>query len=425
MSTENVKDTTDDVEQHNKCVIVMRQTDYDIEKAKNKLKEFNGDIVAIIRDYIKNDDTEKQNIIKKPSATLNQKIYGEIRDLLDDACDAYRKKKEAEEANKKRIEEIKKHIIKLKQQTKISSLFQENATSLSYSIGITVPSTENEKAELICKLKQKQQRMPLFLNIAISHGDIENIASFLQTIIKETKHTIHIHIDCSKYSLENFKLDFLKLKKLNIKHFVISSTSKSMQTTKAIQYIKTACSDNDSITVGCKGYPEGYSNDIHVIHDKSLTNTEASRAGYDASNNVQVCSDANFKKEIEYLKAKQDAGADYIISEIFYDVSVFLQFCITLREAGITIPIIPSIMPIVSYNAFTYTTSKCRTRVPNNIQNAVYTCKHNDTQCNYYGQRLAISTCKALLLRGVQHIHCYSNNDLEQCKKILKSVQFA
>ena len=71
----------------------MRQTDYDKETALLKLKEYNGDVVAIIRNYMKNDDTEKQNSIKKPSETLNQKIYGEIRDLLDEASESYRKKK--------------------------------------------------------------------------------------------------------------------------------------------------------------------------------------------------------------------------------------------------------------------------------------------------------------------------------------------
>jgi len=427
MSSENTIETPSDVEEHNKCVLIMRQTDYDIETAKTKLKDFNGDIVAIIRDYIKNDDTEKQDAIKKPSETLNQKIYGEIRELLDDASDMYRKKKEAEEANKKRKEEIKKHIIKLKEQTSIKKLFNVNTTNPTYSIDVYVPPTKILEQKLINKIKEFENKQPLFLNISIHNSKFDQHIQFLKNIIKQTNITITIHIDLSGYTLEDFNNNILEISKLHIKNIVLSEglkwTSSSLDIIEAIKYVKNTFTNDKAFTIGCKGYPEGHTNKIHIIKDRNLTNTEASRAGYDDNSNIQVCSDIEFNKEIDILKNAQKAGADYIVSQLFYDVGVFLQYCITLREAGINIPIIPSIMPIKSYDAFTRITSTCKTRIPNNIQKTVHQCKKNEKKCCFYGKKLALSTSKSLILRGIQHIHYQSNNEIEQCKDILEHLQ--
>ena len=80
--------------------IIMRQTDYDEEKAKNKLKEHNNDVLAVIKEYLgpkKNVDTDK-------SKSINQMIYGEIRTLMDDAAATYRVKKELEERKQEAIQ---------------------------------------------------------------------------------------------------------------------------------------------------------------------------------------------------------------------------------------------------------------------------------------------------------------------------------
>jgi len=65
------------------------------------------------------------------------------------------------------------------------------------------------------------------------------------------------------------------------------------------------------------------------------------------------------------LKAKVDAGADYIITQLFYDVDLYLEWVKRARDVGITIPIIPGIMPIQSYGGFKRMTSLCKTFVPN------------------------------------------------------------
>jgi len=82
--------------------LVMRQTDYDKETAIEKLKEYKGDIMAIIREYMGPSKKPEENNPK----TTNQVIMKEIRTLMDDAASKYRIKKDLEEKRKLMIERL-------------------------------------------------------------------------------------------------------------------------------------------------------------------------------------------------------------------------------------------------------------------------------------------------------------------------------
>jgi methylenetetrahydrofolate reductase (NADPH) len=71
--------------------------------------------------------------------------------------------------------------------------------------------------------------------------------------------------------------------------------------------------------------------------------------------------------DLKYLKEKVDAGADFIITQLFYDTELFLNWVAKCREIGINVPILPGIMPIQSYAGFKRMTTLCQTRVPQYI----------------------------------------------------------
>jgi hypothetical protein len=76
--------------------VVLRQTDYTEEKAIEKLKEHNNDIIAIVREYMCGSAIKKPNTIDTSNKSTNQQIYGEIRNLMDDAAKTYKAKKDLE-----------------------------------------------------------------------------------------------------------------------------------------------------------------------------------------------------------------------------------------------------------------------------------------------------------------------------------------
>lgn len=84
------------------CQVVMRQTDYDLEKAKEKVRDFKGDITAIVREYMEPPPKPDAYANRSP----NQIILREIRTMMDDASARYRYKKDLEEKKKILIERM-------------------------------------------------------------------------------------------------------------------------------------------------------------------------------------------------------------------------------------------------------------------------------------------------------------------------------
>lgn len=98
--------------------IIMRQTDYDSETAKNKVKEFNGNVEAIVREFI-NPPTKKEE--KK---SVNQEIYGQIRGLMDDAARNFRNQQELNKLKEKYIAQLQKENqkVNLKENTNLDNI---------------------------------------------------------------------------------------------------------------------------------------------------------------------------------------------------------------------------------------------------------------------------------------------------------------
>lgn len=76
-------------------------------------------------------------------------------------------------------------------------------------------------------------------------------------------------------------------------------------------------------------------------------------------------------EDVAFLKAKVEAGADYIITQLFYDVDIFLRWKQRCRAAGVSVPIIPGVMPIQNYASFRRMTALCKASVPHSILTAL------------------------------------------------------
>merc|ERR1711865_939649 len=130
-----------------------------------------------------------------------------------------------------------------------------------------------------------------------------------------------------------------------------------------VTYMRQSHGNYFSIQVA--GYPEGHPDRIKAVKDlgRELSATEKERLV--VMDGVEyVCSDDDFEIELVYLKQKQDAGGDAIITQLFYDYEVFASFEKQCRAKGIHIPILPGIMPLNAYGGFKRMTGFCKTRIP-------------------------------------------------------------
>ena len=107
----------------------------------------------------------------------------------------------------------------------------------------------------------------------------------------------------------------------------------------------------DYFSIGVAGYPEGH-----------LDSTDR-------------------EEDFKWLKYKVDQGADFIVTQLFYDTGLFLDWVKECRDRGITVPILPGIMPIQSFGGFHRMTILCKTFVPERIKDALEPIKVLNLYC--------------------------------------------
>ena len=128
-------------------------------------------------------------------------------------------------------------------------------------------------------------------------------------------------------------------------------------------------------------------------------------------------------EDIEHLKAKIEAGADFVLTQFFYDPLVFLRYLDQCRSHGIKCPIIPGIMPIQGYNSFDKMTTFCRTSVPEQVKRDLQTFMEDDESVKNYGVQLCVKICKVLQAAGVPGFHFYTLNLEKSAMLILDALQ--
>eukprot|EP00559_Dactyliosolen_fragilissimus_P001733 CAMPEP_0184860762 /NCGR_PEP_ID=MMETSP0580-20130426/5583_1 /TAXON_ID=1118495 /ORGANISM="Dactyliosolen fragilissimus" /LENGTH=683 /DNA_ID=CAMNT_0027357979 /DNA_START=17 /DNA_END=2065 /DNA_ORIENTATION=+ len=132
-------------------------------------------------------------------------------------------------------------------------------------------------------------------------------------------------------------------------------------------------------------------------------------------------------EEISHLKEKMDAGADFILTQFFYDVNLFLEYVKLCRRAGIDSPIIPGIMPIQSFSSFMRMTEFCNISVPPKVLHRLEQFKHDDEAIKKIGCEIASEMCRTILLKteedgGVDGVHFYTLNLERSVTTILLSM---
>lgn len=124
--------------------------------------------------------------------------------------------------------------------------------------------------------------------------------------------------------------------------------------------------------------------------------------------------------EMKYLKDKVDAGVNFIFTQMFYDVDVFIDWVKAVRAAGVTIPIVPGIAPIQTWNGFMKATSLANTKIPQYFLDALEPHKNDDEKVREIGTKLVAEMCRKILSAdlGIKGLHFYTMN-LEKGTKML------
>lgn len=129
----------------------------------------------------------------------------------------------------------------------------------------------------------------------------------------------------------------------------------------------------------------------------------------------------NMEFDLQVLKKKQDLGADYAVTQIFYDNEKYFNFVDQARQAGIHIPIIPGIKPMAKLSQFTVLPKTFHLDLPEELSKAVEACK-TDAEVRQVGIEWGIQQCRELISHGVPSLHFYSIGAADSIREIAKEI---
>lgn len=155
-----------------------------------------------------------------------------------------------------------------------------------------------------------------------------------------------------------------------------------------VSYIKSSGYD---FCVGVAGYPE--------THPESLSE----------------------KDDIDMLKAKLDAGGDFVITQLFFDNDKFYRFRDRLASSGVRVPVVAGIMPVVSASQVVNFTKMCRATLPENLLKGITGRPEEDVIA--VGVDYAARQCVDLIKNGVDGLHFYTLNRSAATKSVMERLK--
>jgi methylenetetrahydrofolate reductase (NADPH) len=128
-------------------------------------------------------------------------------------------------------------------------------------------------------------------------------------------------------------------------------------------------------------------------------------------------------KDIKYLKEKVEAGAEYVITQLFFDNEKYFDFVERCAKAGINVPIIPGLMPITSYHQIKRMTTTCGATIPKELMAKLEKHQNDPEAIAQIGVEQTVEQARELIIAGVKGLHFFVMNQAGPISRILRELK--
>lgn len=279
-----------------------------------------------------------------------------------------------------------------------------NNTAPTFSFEFFPPRNDAAWEHLFHTISDLMPLKPSWVSVTYGAGGStrENTHQLVMRIKRETDLTVVSHLTC----VESNQEDILKILK--------------RYTANGIENILALRGDLPAGQCGWSAPPNGFTHasDLVTFIKKHFPDTGIGVAGFPEGHPETP----NRLKEIDYLKAKVDSGADYIITQLFFNNRDFYDFCERCDLAGITIPIIAGIMPIITKNGMIRMAELAAgARFPARLMRAVNQAESTEV-IEKIGIEWATNQVHDLIDNKVRGVHFYTLNNARATLGIYKAL---
>jgi len=286
---------------------------------------------------------------------------------------------------------------------KITNIFNQKEKTFSFEL--FPPKTEQGYQNLLVTIDQLCALKPDFISCTYGAGGGNRDKTFdIVQLLQEKHHTVGLaHLTCVLNTKEE------------IKNILTDAQSRGIQNILALRgdppvdnpdwqpdednfkYSSELCAFirnnfDDYFSIGVAGFPEG-----HLL-----------------------CPDRD--KDAEYLKMKTDSGADFVMTQLFFNNQDYFDYVERLRNLGVSARVIPGILPITNYQGLLKFTALCGATVTDEVKQIFEPIQEDKEAVLNAGIEFAVRQCQDLLKGGAPGLHFYTLNKISPVDKILTQI---
>ena len=223
------------------------------------------------------------------------------------------------------------------------------------------------------------------------------------------------HVICSGASAFDIEYELIDLQFLGIENLLLLRGDKAKEDSRFVP-TPGGYSHTTELIEQVNRFNDGFFNDGTPIKNPS------GKFGFGVACYPEKHEEApNIEMDMEYLKQKQDLGADYAVTQLFYDNQKYFDFVKRAREMGITMPIIPGLKPFAKLSQLTVVPKTFHCDLPQELAQEVLKCKTDD-DARQLGIEWTTEQCRQLYAAGVHNIHFYTVSAVDSVREVAKRL---